>query len=351
MINNVEKNLPYLSIVIPFRNDNYTLNAIEKLNFSLNILIDQLEKTGTPSEIIIVDWNSPDPNKPLINEINIKKKTIFVSVLIFEVPKSIHEKYKGNKNRNLVGEAAFNVGIRRSRGEFIVGKVSDTFYSKSLIEFISKKNLNKKKVYRLDRVDVKSDFPIPCDWEKHFKTRILFRKSLTQPGLHAKACGDFLLMSKQIWFGIRGFPENKAVVHHGSDGEALYAAIGFGAKQVYLKNDICIYKILHDRMYTSRISHKKDNESSKLIKIIFGNDNRNSMQEFLLVLMRIILGILNLPKTKISGVKTRSVYRYYLISNFRRIFFGASFIKNNNWGLYNHKLKKKSIIRANWDFK
>ena len=33
MINNVESNFPYLSIVIPFRNDNYTLNAIEKLNF------------------------------------------------------------------------------------------------------------------------------------------------------------------------------------------------------------------------------------------------------------------------------------------------------------------------------
>lgn len=45
------ENSPYLSIVIPFRNDNYIPNAIKKFNFSLNILVNQLESISLSTEI------------------------------------------------------------------------------------------------------------------------------------------------------------------------------------------------------------------------------------------------------------------------------------------------------------
>ena len=58
---------PYLSIIISFRNDNYYLsNAIERFNFALNTLVNQLNDAKIDSEIILVDWNSPNPEKPLI---------------------------------------------------------------------------------------------------------------------------------------------------------------------------------------------------------------------------------------------------------------------------------------------
>lgn len=349
MSNSEKQCSPYLSIVIPFRNDNYSPNAIDKLNFSIDVLKKQLDSIQIKAEIIIVDWNSPDPNKPLIDEIHIDQKTKYVSIIVFEVEKHIHKKYKGFEERNLVGEAAFNVGIRRSRGRFVVGKVSDTFFSSSLIDFLSTKNLDEKSVYRLDRVDIKTSFPVPTEWEAHFKNNIFLRKSSSGEGLHVRACGDFLLMSRKTWFGIKGYPEINSVVHHGADGEALHAAVGYGAKQVYLKGDNCIYKIAHDGMYGSRVKQDIKSRNSSFKKLIFGDFERNIFQKIAIVVIRIVLGILNLPQTKISNVKTRSIYRYYLVANFRKLFFGGGFIKTKNWGLKDILLNQKILLKANWD--
>ena len=35
--------------------------------------------------------------------------------------------------------------------------------------------------------------------------------------------------------------------------------------------------------------------------------------------------------------------------NFRRLFFGASFIKNKNWGLKKIILNQKILLQAIWD--
>lgn len=340
---------PYLSIVIYFRNDNYTPNAIKKFNLSLKILIRQLDSIKLHSEIIIVDWNSPDPNKPLINEISIKNNSQNVTLYVYEIERSMHLRYKGHEKRNLVGEVAFNVGLRRSRGKFVVGKVGDTFYSKKLIEFLNKKKLREDNVYRADRVDVGIDFPPPLDWEKNFNDYILIRKSSPKNSIHVKACGDFLLMSRNKWFTIRGLPENKYVIQNGADGEALYAAIGSGAKQVYLKGKKCVYKISHPNLYASRLNHKQMGIKNKLSEILIGDSKKNILMNFVIVIIKIILGVLNLPATKISDVKTRSIYRYYLVSNFRRLFFGGNFIRSDNWGLPHLNLKKKIIFSAKWD--
>lgn len=338
---------PYLSFVIYFRNDTYTYKAIEKLNFSLKILIDQLNKFKLSSEIIIIDWNSPDPKKPLRNELLVRKDSKYVSLHVYEIKKSIHLKYKGHKNRNLVGEVAFNVGLRRSRGKFIVGKVGDTFYSKELINFLSKKKLKENELYRVDRINVKTDFPIPLNWEKYFKKNIIRRNSSPKNIMHVKSCGDFMLMSRKLWFVIKGLPESRYVVQNGADGEALYAAIGSGAKQVYLNRGMYVYKISHPNMDIYK--RRKPIKKNFLLRIVFGERKKNILQKFLTITLRVILGILNLPSTKISNVKVRSIYRYYIVANFRRIFFGGNFLKNENWGIPNLNLKKRTILKVNFE--
>ena len=42
---------------------------------------------------------------------------------------------------------------------------------------------------------------------------------------------------------------------------------------------------------------------------------------------------MNLPTTKIYGIKVRSHYRWYLISLLRLKFKGLNFISDKNWGL------------------
>lgn len=340
---------PYLSIIIPYRNDNYIPQGIKKLNLSLKILIDQLNSVKLDSEIILIDWNSPDPKKPLINELVARKDSKYVSLYIYEIKKSIHLKYKGYKNRNLVGATACNVGIRRSRGKFIVLKAGDTFYSEELINFLSKKKLKEDKVYRVDRIDVKIDNFLPLNFEKYFKKNIIERKSSSKNTLHSKACGDFMLMSRNLWFVIKGIPESRYVIENGSDGEALHAAIGSGAKQVYLKRLMYVYKIIHSRMHSHRYYENKSKKFD-FLKIIFVGSKKNILQKFLIIMIRIILGTLNLPSTKIFNIKVRSIYRYYIVANFRKFFFGGNFIKSNNWGCADLNLKKKIVFNSNFEY-
>lgn len=332
LFSDIVKSSTYLSVVIPFRNDNYSANALQKFIFSLKVLVGQLEENRIAAEIIIVDWNPPDLELPLFKEIGIKQNSEYVSVVVYEIDSSIHFNYRGYEVRNLVGEVAFNVGIRRSRGNFVVGKTSDTFYSSELISFIAQRRLVNECVYRADRVDVISQFPLPKDWERHCEKNIVLRKSSPRGSVHVKACGDFLLMSKNKWFSIKGFPEVESVVHLGSDGEALHAAIGAGARQEYLKPEACIYKLSHSGMYASRIS--ATNRKTNMFKRVFlGEMDRNLAQSFIVVVARLVLGLMNLPSTRISNIKTRSIYRYYLVANFRRVFWGGGFLKSDDWGL------------------
>ena len=57
MSNSEKQFSPYLSIVIPFINDNYSQNEIDKLNFSIDVLKKQLDRIKIKAEIIIVYWN------------------------------------------------------------------------------------------------------------------------------------------------------------------------------------------------------------------------------------------------------------------------------------------------------
>jgi hypothetical protein len=339
---------PYISFVIGFRNDNYTKNAIQKLNTSIKVLIDQLENVSLNSEIIIVDWNSPDPSKPLLNEINISDKSSHVSLHLYEVDGKFHTNYKGNLNKGLIGEVCANVGIRRSRGLFVVNKTGDTFYSDALIKFLSKENLKKDLVYRLDRIDVNSELPLPIQWENHFKKNIIKRKSSLKNTIHTKSAGDFILMHREKWFKIRGFPESNKVTENVSDAEAIYAAIGAGAHQEYLKGDICIFKLAHENMYDSRLGLEVN--KPKFYRKIIGSDNRNFFQKAIVFVARLVMGILNLPKTELAGIRVRSIYRFFIVAYFRRIFFGAGFLYKKDWGLANEDFEKKVIIKAKWDF-
>ena len=129
---------PYISFVIGFRNDNYTPNANEKFNVTLNTLVEQLDKAFIPSEIIVVDWNTPDPQKPLAEVIDLHASSRFVSVVVYEVDAHVHERYLGHEHIGLIGEVCANVGIRRARGEFVLNKTSDTFFSNKLINLCRK---------------------------------------------------------------------------------------------------------------------------------------------------------------------------------------------------------------------
>ena len=343
-----EKYEPYLSIVTACRNDNYSGDMSKKLFLSLSILANQLEKYNLDAEIIVVEWNPPKKRPKLSSKLNILKTKKKIKIRVIEINNRLHNKYILNKKIKFPAVMATNVGIRRSYGKFIVTKSADTFFSDELLKFISKKNLSGSCVYRADRVDVniKEEY-VNIAWQKYFNSNIVKRRRYNNIGPYVKACGDFMLMSKHSWHKIRGYPEPKSGIGNGEDGEALFAAIGIGLKQICLSGKLVIYKNKHNKQHSESIKSDKKNILNFFFKISDKFDKVLSflkLKSLIYFFTKFLLGVLNLPKTKRFDIEVRSVFRYHLISLLRLKFGGMNFIRDKNWGLNQKKLKEINII-------
>lgn len=334
---------PYISIVISCRNDAYAGPMVEKLKASLTILCEQLQRYEIPTEIIIVDWNPP-PNSPSMHEeLRLFRSCKSIKLIVIEVPPEIHKKYKHHEVRSIVGEVAANVGIRRATGKFIVLKVVDTFYSESLVAFLSAKKLNPNSIYRVDRVDVSAANLGEHDneWEKKFSENVVFRYSSTANQPHVGAAGDFLLMSRDSWSRVRGFPEANQVISLGGDGEVIWAAMGHGIGEIRLGDPCRIYKVVHSGLHANRI---KEDEQSYLFfkskKIL----SKTIFYSLIKIVGTVIYGILNIPITRVSGIRTRSWYRYQLICWIRGYLPFIYMKKQKDWGLAKLNLKLITIF-------
>ena len=58
---------PYITIVIPTRNDDYAGSMKEKILIGLNDLIEKLSKCIFKTEIIIVEWNPPEKKLSIVD--------------------------------------------------------------------------------------------------------------------------------------------------------------------------------------------------------------------------------------------------------------------------------------------
>jgi hypothetical protein len=67
--------------------------------------------------------------------------------------------------------------------------------------------------------------------------------------LHTNACGDFTLMLRERWFGLRGYPELDTFSIH-LDSVLLQMAYHSGARQVILKQPMRLYHIEHASGWT-----------------------------------------------------------------------------------------------------
>ena len=119
----------------------------------------QLERADLASEIIISEWNPPKDSPLLIETLDIPAGLRHVTVAGVITGAEHHRHFLGADEVGIHVTEAANVGLRRARGEFIVGKSSDTFYSPEVIEKIAARDLRKDTIYRVDRHDVFIDDP------------------------------------------------------------------------------------------------------------------------------------------------------------------------------------------------
>lgn len=260
------KSNPYLSVVVATRDDNHGGDPQARLKAALGVYKKQAEALKFPIEYIIVDWNSPKGSTGIYPQVKSWDfKSEYLQIRVIEVSEAIHRKLDEAKIP-FYQMIAKNVGIRRSKGKFILASNIDIFLDDALMQLISKRTLSETRMYRSNRVDLDHKILINLKNSKLFvigdkmKTRIHARngsflktdlriffqtENLQIPiassrvpfssalkerlrlwkkhfrvfgspgfGLHTNGCGDFTLLSQNAWRALRGYPELRVFSFH-----------------------------------------------------------------------------------------------------------------------------------------
>lgn len=196
-----------LSIVLAGRNDDYGGNYLKRMNRCIETLPKDVE-------IVFVEWNPTATTKPLSSEIGRH------GVRVITVPWDIHKSLEGWDLFPMYEYRAKNAGIQRSTGDWVLVMNSDIELSESM------------------RSKLAEEFDPSCIYRAH---RHDFRdKELVQV---CDGPGDFVLMSRNCWMELTGYPDLVSYTH--IDSLLLWNARQAGLTEVFL--DSPIFHDEHDR--------------------------------------------------------------------------------------------------------
>jgi hypothetical protein len=234
-----------------------------------------------------VEWN-PNPDRPSLREaVRWPRERGALTVRLIQVPASVHARYPNSENIGLFEFIAKNVGVRRASGRHVLVTSPDIVLDTPLWEHLMSSDLREQALYRVDRYDVDALVPPGgglddilrfCDAHTRSvcaqngfiptghsciragratlaaalvghvlglrrRARRLARQAIgpiLDPlrRIHTYASGDFVLLSRDLWWRIRGHPE--WTTHNHVDSLTCYLAISAGAKQRVLP-----YRIYH----------------------------------------------------------------------------------------------------------
>jgi len=348
-----KKGNPYLSIVVFSRNDDYAGNYYNRFKVGINGILLQAERHHLRSELILVEWNPP-PDKPLLKDVfPWPQHSSFCSIRVIVVPASIHARYDFHEKVPIHGATAFNVGIRRARGEFILSTTPDILFSDELIEFLASEELDKDAMYGIDRPDVRKDVTLLPTLEQQLSycrqniivvnhVNSCYFGSTEAPTLDKHGCGDFTILSRERWHLLHGSPEIDIVSLYG-DSILSYMAYLSGAKEIILHEPMRIYHMDHA---ARRIKSK-----SKLLTLLVAIRMRFNWPDRLVHILRYLVYKVLPPKNALDilGVPYLSPTEYEsivldMIQGKRSIIYN-----DENWGLGQESLEEFVISTADWD--
>ena len=346
---------PYLSVVTYVRNDGYTSDYEKRVLRATRCLVHQLTGADLDCEVILVEWN-PRSDRPLILDQFKEFKSRNVTVRGYVVPTRYHDRYLGSREGGLHIDAP-NVGLRRARGRFLLPKASDTFLSKALVETLASKTLDERGVYRCDRFDVEVDMN---DYDSVDDETLLSRLEvleghrcgrLKQPehwrvrDLHTNACGDFTLMSRQLWSKVRGYPADKTTLSLDLDSLLLHLAVASGGEEICLPDACRVIKPVHSRLHSLRTSQVWKPWQQKLDRYL-----ERKYGHLWAHRARMLLDYPRRQVRHIPSVLGPSAERN-LVWPASRWASGAKprLTQGKDWGLANEPLEERILCRAAWD--
>jgi hypothetical protein len=256
---------PYVSFVTWGRNDGYIPDYVARTSRALACLTAQLDRAGLDAEIVVSEWNPPASRPLLAEALELPRRSSHVSIRAVIADPRYHTQFAGSAEHGMHNGEAWNVGIRRARGRFIVPKASDTFLSAATIERIARRDLRPDTMYRVDRHDV----TVPPDlWSLDGDALLAALDHLPSTpnayipqsehwhlrDLHTNASGDFLLMAAATWQALRGHPLDPTTLSLDGDSLIMHAAAALGVKECRWPAPCKVYKPVHGRLNNARVA-------------------------------------------------------------------------------------------------
>lgn len=351
---------PYLSVILPSRNDDYSGGTLPRLKVCAGDFVAQAERHRLRSELILVDWNPPRDRSGLRDALQWPAQSEFCSVRVIEVPPEIHAPQRFSDKLPILVHRARNVGIRRARGRFAVPIGSDVIFSDALVRYLAAGQLEVNGMYRTDRHDVPEDTLGLSSLEQRLAyceknvvgvretddlNAVRTGRSFEASQYRLGASGDFTLLSEEMWRTLRGVPEEIEFHSACFDNLFCYMALAAGANDVVLRDPIRLFHINHP----SVIDRSLRVQALALLALPYGLMRRLAPRRVPMLARRLERLVYKPSRLDSIGVPRISTAQYW--ETVHEMLEGKRDPTYNgeSWGLGDEDLPDTVVMRAKWE--
>lgn len=252
-----------ISVTYCSRNDDHGGNLIARIQAALDAWGEYRIQHNLDVEIVFVEWN-PD-NPPRLR--TVLRVPDNVPIRWYEVPMGVHRGFPNWKQFALWNHIGTNVGMRRAKGDWVLCTTHDVIISAEMAELLAKEPFDEDHFYRAARLDGRTSLlsgQTTASRIAQMNKNILRANTYGGRGMFAKACGDFILMSRARYHELRGYTEWPINGMY-FDGLLMFRAAALGMRQAVLEP--VVYHIEHaDRGLAifKRLPHLKHNAYKRM---------------------------------------------------------------------------------------
>jgi hypothetical protein len=222
--------VPFLSIVVTGRNDNYGGDFNERFFTAIQFNLDRLCEHGVRCEVVLVEWN-PVAGRPFLCELLARRVRVngHASFTRIVVAPEYHAAMTQNPRLEYLEYVAKNVGIRRAAAPWILATNTDVLLGRAVVGAIARGEFSADTLYRAPRYDIKLGAdPSHLAWDALEDPANHVREPMLRPPLFSGGSGDFALGHRETMYALRGYNEVYRAARVGIDLNFLVKAYGAG---------------------------------------------------------------------------------------------------------------------------
>jgi hypothetical protein len=207
---------PSVTAVCVGRNDDYMPDFMQRLEATI-----EWNARHLADEVIFVEWNPP-AGRPFLSTSLAERFPFFRG---YVVAPEIHASINENRRVPLLEFHAKNVGIRRSKTDWIIATNADAAFGLDTVRTILHTPLAEDVVWTTQRIDI--------PWREGRDRAMTMFDSLRYRRIspyEPLGTGEFAFASRQLWHRVRGYDESLARHRIGADMRGVAQMLAHGAR-------------------------------------------------------------------------------------------------------------------------